>query len=84
MPTYSFTHPPFALLRAKWGLQRTEICNLRLTNVTSHPEYIPSHLGLLQSMGNEARFAVLSLPNGTVYSNTAKTIEKLDLCDIER
>ena len=39
---------------------------------------------LLQSMGNEARFAVLSLPNGTVYSNTAKTIEKLDLCDIER
>ena len=64
--------------------QRTEICNLRLTNVTSHPEYIPTpswSTSLLQSMGNQA---VLSLPNGTVYSNTAKTIEKLDLCDIER
>ena len=68
-------------------MQRTEICNLRLTNMMSHPEYIPMpswSTSLLQSMGNEARFAVLSLPNGTVYSNTAKTIEKLDLCDIER
>ena len=53
----------------------------------SHPGYIaaPSWgTSLLRSMGNEARFAVLSLPNGTVYSNTAKTIEKLNLCDIDR
>ena len=47
----------------------------------SHPGYIPAPswgTSLLRSMGNEARFAVLSLPNGTVYSNTAKTIEKLN------
>ena len=53
----------------------------------SHPGYIPApswSTSLLRSMGNEARFAVLSLPNGTVYSNTAKTIEKLNLCDIDR
>ena len=42
----------------------------------SHPGYIPAPswgTSLLRSMGNEARFAVLSLPNGTVYSNTAKS-----------
>ena len=55
----------------------------------SHPGYIPTPswgTSLLRSMGNEARFAVLSLPNGTVYSNTctAKTIEKLNLCDVDR
>ena len=35
---------------------RTKICNLRITNVTSHPEYIPVPSLLLRSMRNEASY----------------------------